>query len=473
MRCARVTPLPVAWLVGLLLAGLLLSGLLAGTPFVAGPLMAQSQEPMIVSDSVESNFPDGLVFGAVAQGPDPIEHLRVLLRVPGNDTLTNGRLDITPGTEVSGEYALRTRTGGQYVPPGTPISYVYELRDTAGRVVRTPEREVIYEDSRFQWLQLSEGLITVYYYGGSLAEFVKKRAEIVLDAAVETVENMGPLLGIEPEVPIRVVSYNNYRDLSGALPFRSQAVREDLITQGMAWPDERVVLVLGDETTITGITSHELTHILVAEAAGRGYARMPTWLNEGLAEFGNIDQGESYTQALLHGIYTRRVKPLWYLSDFGGEPEDIVIAYGHSRSVVRYLIARYGPEKISELMLTLRTTLDIDQALQAVYGFDQHGLDTEWRLQIGLEPLPAPDEVEARRRSGPDDASDGATPAPVPATPAPQPGAEPDASEAEPPRRVGASCSAAGADAQASVPVGMIALGLLLGPLLFRRRRRS
>ena len=100
MRCARVTPLRVAWLVALLLAGLLLSGLLAGTPFVAGPLMAQSQEPMIVSDSVESNFPDGLVFGAVAQGPDPIEHLRVLLRVPGNDTLTNGRLDITPGTEV-------------------------------------------------------------------------------------------------------------------------------------------------------------------------------------------------------------------------------------------------------------------------------------------------------------------------------------------------------------------------------------
>ena len=164
---------------------------------------------------------------------------------------------------------MRTRTSGQYVPPGTPISYVYELRDSAGRVVRTPEKEVIYEDSRFQWLQLSKGLVTVYYYGGSLAEFVKKRAEIVLDAAVETVENMAPVLGIDPNVPIRVVSYNNYRDMSGALPFRSQAVREDLITQGMAWPDERVVLVLGDDTTITGITSHELTHILVAEAAGR------------------------------------------------------------------------------------------------------------------------------------------------------------------------------------------------------------
>ena len=466
MRATATLRLPLA-----LLAGALLAGLLFATPLGSGALMAQSDEPMIVSDSVESNFPDGLVFGAVARGPDPIEHLRVLLRVPGSDTLTNGRLNIVPGTEVSGEYALRTRTGGQYVPPGTPISYVYELRDSAGRVVRTPEREVIYEDSRFQWLQLSEGLITVYYYGGSLAEFVKKRAEIVLDAAVQTVDNMAPILGIDPDIPIRVVTYNNYRDMSGALPFRSQAVREDLLTQGMAWPDERVVLVLGDETTITGITSHELTHILVAEAAGRGYARLPTWLNEGLAEFGNLDQGEGYTQALLHGIYTRRVKPLWYLSDFGGEPEDIIIAYGHSRSVVRYLIARYGPEKIAELMTTLRTTLDVDQALQRVYGFDQHGLDSEWRLQIGLEPLPAPDELEAQRSAESGEASDTAA-AQAPDTPAPQPDSETEASEAEPQRRTGSGCSAASEDAQATIPIGMIALGLLAGPLLFRRRGR-
>ena len=457
----------------ILLAVLLLAGLLFTSPFASGSLMAQSDEPMIVSDSVESNFPDGLIFGAVARGPDPIEHLRVLLRVPGSETLTNGRLDIVPGTEVSGEYALQTRTGGgQYVPPGTPISYVYELRDSAGRIVRTPEREVIYEDSRFQWLQLSEGLITVYYYGGSLAEFVKKRAQIVLDAAVQTVENMAPILGIDPNLPIRVVTYNNYRDMSGALPFRSAAVRQDLVTQGMAWPNERVVLVLGDETTVTGITSHELTHILVAEASGRGYPRLPTWLNEGLAEFGNLDQGESYTQALLHGIYTRRVKPLWYLSDFGGEPEDIVIAYGHSRSVVRYLIARYGPEKIAELMRALRVTLDVDQALQQVYGFDQHGLDTEWRLQIGLEPLPEPDALEARQRSESEEPSTGTTPAPAPEPPAP-PAVETQAAEAEPPRRVGAACSAASPDVQATIPLGMIALGLLLGPLLFRRRRRN
>ena len=232
------------------------------------------------------------------------------------------------------------------------------------------------------------------------------------------------------------------------------------------------MLVLGDETTVTGITSHELTHILVAEAAGRATPVCPHGSTRAWPSSATSTRKKATPKALLHGIYTRRVKPLWYLNDFGGEPEDIVIAYGHSRSVVRYLIARYGPDKIAELLSTLRTTLNLDQAMQQVYGFDQHGLDTEWRLQIGLEPLPAPDELEALRRAEPEESPD-AMPPQAAATTAAQPEPETAASEEGPPLRTGSSCSAASEDAQATIPLGMIALGLLAGPLLFRRRKRS
>ncbi len=142
------------------------------------------------------------------------------------------------------------------------------------------------------------------------------------------------------------------------------------------------------------------------------------------------------------------------------------------------MIARYGPEKIAELMRTLRTTLDIDDALERVYGFDQHGLDTEWRLQIGLDPLPRPDDLEQRNPTGPTQESPSqesavTTPAPGPETPdqRPEPGAP--ASAQGPPLRTGTSCSSPDPDAQTTVPLGMIALGLLAGPLLFRRRKRA
>ncbi len=208
---------------------------------------------------------------------------------------------------------------------------------------------------------------------------------------------MVPVLGIAPTEPLQIVSYNNYRHMSAALPFRSQAVSEQLQTQGMAFSDERVLLVHAFDATVQGTTSHEFTHLLVAEAAGRASAQVPAWLNEGLAEFGNIDPTDSYDAALRYGIYTRRLRPLWYQDTFGGTPDDIIIAYGQGRSVVNFLIGQYGIEKMAELFETLQRTLDIDLALQEVYDLDQFGLDTAWRLFIGIEPLPSPEELEKRQ----------------------------------------------------------------------------
>ena len=228
----------------------------------------------------------------------------------------------------------------------------------------------------------------------------------MLEAADAAMKRMAPVLGIQPTEPLRIVSYKNYRHMSAALPFRSQAVREHLQTQGMAFSDERVLLVHGFDATVGGTVSHEFTHLLISGAAGRASTQVPAWLNEGLAEYGNIDPTDDYDAALRYGIFTRRLKPLWYQDSFGGMPDDIIIAYGQARSVVQLLVGRYGPDKMAELMRVIQQTLDIDQALQLIYGFDQHGLDTEWRLAIGLDPLPSPAQLE---RQAPDAAASNTT----------------------------------------------------------------
>ena len=129
---------------------------------------------------------------------------------------------------------------------------------------------------------------------------------------------------------------------------------------------------------------------------------------KGLAEYGNVDQTPEYDRALAYAVYTRRLKPLWHLHSLGGEPEDILIGYGHGKSVVSYLIARFGEEKMADLMARFRQGDTADEALMAVYGFDQHGLDSEWRLAIGLDPLPSPEELERMAEtSGTDPPSSG------------------------------------------------------------------
>ena len=368
-------------------------GIAAGALLSVSNALADEGDIEVLATGAESQFPDGVKFTITARSSGEIDDIRVFIRKADQTGISAYRtVQFDPGTQVEGESILASGGSAGYFPPGTRIQFSFEIRDKSGAVVRTPEEEFIYQDNRFDWLSVNAGLITVYYYG----EYVKERAKTVLEAAEKAMELMVPVLGIAPTEPLQIVSYNNYRHMSAALPFRSQAMREQLQTQGMAFSDERVLLVHGFDATVQGTTSHEFTHLLISEAAGRATSQVPAWLSEGLAEFGNIDPTDSYDAALRYAIYTRRLKPLWYQQSFSGTPDDIIIAYGQGSSVVRFMIGKYGAGKMAELFETLRRTLDIDLALQEVYGLDQFGLDTDWRLFLGIEPLPSPEELEQR-----------------------------------------------------------------------------
>ncbi len=374
----------------------ILAAILLAAMMGSSLLLADEGDIEVNVATAESNFPDGIVFRVDAESEGIIDEVRVFIKKADQSGRSSYRsIDVEPGETVSGETLLPSGSGGDFYPPGTKISYYFEVRDKAGGLVRTEERDFVYEDNRFHWLTLNDGLITVYYY----SEYVEERARIILEAAKETMDEMVSVLGIAPTDPLRIVTYNNYRHMVMALPFRSATVSQDLQAQGMAFSDERVLLIHGFDPTVTGTTSHEFTHLLVAEAAGGSYSAVPAWLNEGLAEYGNIDQTDEYDAALRYGIYTRRIKPLWYQHTFGGEPEDIIIAYGQGKSVVNFMVEMWGEEKISEIFVALRETSDIDAALLRVYGLDQYGMDSAWRQSLGLEALPPPEELERQLES--------------------------------------------------------------------------
>ena len=379
--------------------------LVLGLAALASPWLASAEggDVKVLQATAESEFPDGIRFHVTAESPDIIDEVRVFFKKADQSGRSAYRsIEVEPGERVSGDTLLPASGGGDYFPPGTKISYHFQVWDKAGGMARTEETDFVYIDNRFHWLTVSDDLITVYYY----SEYVEERARKILEASRQTMDNMVKVLGIAPTEPLRIVTYNNYRHMSSALPFRSQAVNEELQAQGMAFADERVLLIHGFDPTVTGTVSHEFIHILVAEAAGGTAAAVPSWLNEGLAEYGNIDKTDDYDAALRYGIYTRRIRPLWYLRTFSGEPEDILIAYGQGKSVVSFMVARWGEDRISRLFEVLRDTNDIDTALLTVYGVDQYGLDSAWRQAIGMEPLPSPEELESRLRDGHSDGSE-------------------------------------------------------------------
>ena len=436
---------------------LLIAGFTVGLSVVAPiSLRADSDEIKVKSQRAESDFPNGIRFYVEAESPDQIEDVRVIFKKLGQTSRSSYRAaEFDPGRVIQGEALIHSGRSGEYIPPGTRIGYSFEIRDSGGRVLRTAEEVLVYLDGGFQWRSKSSGLITVFY---DYAD-VEERAEVVLRAARESLELMGPILGIEPTHPLHIVTYSDYQSMSQGLPPRAEAVEQHLITQGMAFGNERVLLVYGGDASVEGTTRHEFTHLLVADAVGGTISIVPAWFNEGLAEYSAAFPKGRITQQLTLYLNEDTVRPLSHWKSFSGTPNDIIVGYEQGLSVVSYLISTYGEEKVGETLESLRKTLDMDEALRQVYGFDQHGLDVEWRMSRGFQPPPPPREAQLQERQ----ARPTLAGYDLPASSASDP--EPTAAQATEPETAATPAPAAVAAA--------LALGLVTAAVLGRRRGKK
>ena len=57
--------------------------------------------------------------------------------------------------------------------------------------------------------------------------------------------------------------------------------------------------------------------------------------------------GFSYDIALEFAIGIDGVLPITSLATLPGDPEQAIIFYGEARSIVRYMVGRFGPERMT------------------------------------------------------------------------------------------------------------------------------
>jgi len=427
--------------------------LLAWALALGGTSPLRASGPEILSAEGESRFPEGILFRVSARSHRDIVRVTVRFRVAGEEVTRYDHAQVEPAPQVEVAHRVRTDTADRYIPPGVRITWWVEVEDAGGAVARTEPRAFDLLDPARTWKRLERDGLTLFYYGP-----VESRAATVMEAMVQAVRRMAPLLGLEPDLeePIRVVMFNNYPDALRALPPTSPTLRSTLVTEGLAFSDLGVILLLGDDPQVRGVIAHEVTHILVHRATREAVLPIPAWLNEGLAEYGNVEPTGTYDAYLQEGIRRNRLFPLTALNTLPGRPEDVILAYGQARSVVRYLIEVYGPERMTALIRALNGGQDIDSALRTVYGFDRRELDRRWREWVGAPPPPA----EEAPRLPP-------TPTPLPTfaperfypTPTPTPAGPPAPTPTTPP----GGCR----------PGAGVALEVLLLPLAAALRARS
>ena len=347
---------------------------------------AEGESIAITSSSATSEFPEGMRFNASVDSAAEVASLAVRLRIGQQTRGVYEYLEVLDDGPTSYELFWRTNSAARYIPPGTIITYNFEVEDVDGNRLDTEPAEFIYEDIRFEWEEVSEGPVTVAYHGP-----VATRGRLILDAILKTMEIVGPVLGAETTEPIRVTMYNNNAEMLGALPPASPTLRRELITEGQAFTEVGTLITIGSGGLAEGTASHEVTHILTHRAGDSLVRRVPTWLDEGLSEYGNIQPGFSYDIALEFAVARDALMPITFMPALPGIPEEVIIFYGQARSIVRYMVGRFGPENMTRLMAALKSGTNVDLALEEVYGFDRLGLANEWRDFLGAPEYVLPE----------------------------------------------------------------------------------
>jgi len=355
----------------------LVVALLALAALALRPGTLAAAGPSVSDEGVTNRFPDGIEYRVSASGDRPIEKVSLRYTILPDGTTARAVPDFEPGTRVSTSLTLAGGDNDVYLPPGTRIRYHWEVEDADGNTASTPEATVVYEDVRFDWRKLEANGIVLYYYSGS-----DEDAQAMLDVARDAIAEMSSLLNATVEFPVSVRIYDSVDDMRPALQRRSESYESQIITAGVRVSTD-TVLVLGNVSFST--LRHELTHVVTAVAGEGPIGKLPAWLDEGTAVYGQGDP-EGFGDAVQRAIDRGNVLSVRSITSYQGDPDKVNLFYGQSWALVSFLVDTYGEDKFAQLFAEIKSGKSTDAAMKAVYGFDQDGLDNEWRASVGLPP---------------------------------------------------------------------------------------
>jgi hypothetical protein len=344
--------------------------------------IVSAQDAMIIEDrGVTMEFPERLTFEAHVESSAQIE--RVVLEY-GVDKLTCGTVtakafpDFEPGASIDVSWTWEMLQSGSQ-PPGAEIWYRWRAMDSAGNERVSDEQRVVWLDDRHDWQSISRGMLTFHWYGGS-----RNFAEDLLNSAVDSLAELGQTTGVEPQSPIDMYIYAETADMRDAVLY------EPGWTGGQAFPDHDILIIgISPEQIEWGkdTEAHELTHVLVGHLTFSCLGSVPTWLNEGIAVYGEGRLDPGSTAALEAAIQDDRLISVRALSGgFSEHPDKADLSYSQSYSLVNFLVTEFGSDRLLALFADLRDGMTVEAALNDAYGFGLDGLEDAWRVSIGARP---------------------------------------------------------------------------------------
>ncbi|MBM3947758.1 MAG: hypothetical protein FJ312_00675 [SAR202 cluster bacterium] len=352
------------------------------TPQQEGSFSETRPAIRMISSSHDIQFAERIVFCMEAEADSSIEEVTFYYRLGGKNVLVFGYPDFERGQHVAAEFEVDTGVAGGFLPSGIDIEYHYVIVDAAGRRLETLPQRLEYLNPRFGWQRLSLENFVMLWHDRPRAE-----AAAVAEKVNARLANVKALLGLGPTKRMKAVILNNPIEAQRSFPRVSQTASDEHLFGGFAFSEYDLFVLMGlDEDGIV----HEMTHLLLDEAMDSRLAKVPAWLNEGLATyFERIAQRRD--REVDDAVRDGDLLPLRAMGTVPGKPDDVVLFYAQSRDLVRYLIDERGAEGMTAVIRGLSAGTKLEQAVQDAYGVSLGDLEDDWRVYIGAEPLPIAD----------------------------------------------------------------------------------
>ncbi len=335
----------------------------------------------------------------------PAEPVRVeLLTWLPDDTVAFVRE--TGVSATSGDRLEARLRDDSHIPPNTTLRYRFRAVLPDGSVAESPEATVTIADERFDWRSRSDGVVTLHWYEGD-----DGFAERALAIGSRAIEKAATLLGVDD---MSAVDFFVYPDQEAFYDALGPGTRESV--GGQANADIRTMFGLIGPSEVSSdwvdtLVSHELTHLVFAEAVDNPYHFPPRWLNEGVAVHLSQGYDASDRATVSAAVGSGSIIPLEGLAGLFPTTRDrFSLAYAESVSAVDFLIREYGEESLVTLITSYADGVTDDEAFGAALGMSMPAFSDAWMASVGATrpdpfgPLPAP--------PGSQPAAWGASPAP-------------------------------------------------------------
>lgn len=331
----------------------------------------------VLESSAEAEFPYSITFNLEAESNVDITDIRLHYQVDCDgfaEVTSEVIVSFTPNTSVSVSWIWdMVKSGG--LPSGAMIEYWWTVTDADDNKTETSHLQVQFNDENYNWLSLSEGDMTLYWYQGS-----ESFACQIMDAAQDALARLATDTGAHLERAVKVYIYASYDDLQGAMIFPQEW------TGGVAYTTYGTVAIgisTGNLEWGKRAVVHELTHLVTHQMSFNPYNSLPVWLNEGLSMYAEGEMEDSFEFYLRQAVLQDSLISVRSLaSPFSAYADRSYLSYAQSMSLVEFLIDSYGKDRMFRLLSTFKQGSSYDEALIEVYGFDMDGLDSLWRDYI-------------------------------------------------------------------------------------------